>query len=237
MAEINDPFANTASVPAEPGRRIVSIALALNLIAVVTAYAAYADWVSRRSLVLLLVVFPWITLLLVRIFRPALYLNRELKMTNVTLAVVGPGLALLYLSLSDSTPIHWLKPTILTILGAVSLIMGVVFANPAAKPRGHALVVLAALCCAYGYGAGLQINALFDSGIAKSYPIRVLSTRSTAFARFLTVEPWGPKKWENNIMVRGSLYSHVHAGNVVCVHLHPGALGMAWYAVSSCSGG
>jgi ABC-type spermidine/putrescine transport system permease subunit I len=115
MAEMNDPFANTATVPAGRGRRIVSIALALNVIAVLTAYAAYSDWVSRRSLVLLLVVFPWITLLLVRIFRPALYLNRELKITNVTLAVVGPGLALLYLSLSDSTPIHWLKPTILTI--------------------------------------------------------------------------------------------------------------------------
>jgi hypothetical protein len=152
----------------------------------------------------------------------------------VTIAVVGPGLGLLGAVLTDSSPIDWLEPAILTIFGAALLTTGIILANPESKPRGTGLAVLVALCCAYGYGAGLEINALFDRGTVQSFPVRVLSKRSQHYVRSLAVEPWGPNESDDEITVRWSLYSHVHSGDIVCVQLHPGALDMAWYAASLC---
>ena len=178
--------------------------------------------------------FPWATLVLVRFMRPVWSLDQGWK-SNAATPVLVPGFVLTYLALLDSASLGWMGSVILTLFGAGLLATGIFSADPTSKPRGRVLAILAVACCAYGYGAGLELNTLLDKGSVTSYPVHVLSKRSSGrWAQFLTVEPWGRKESDNEITVRSSLYSQVSIGTVVCVNLHPGAFRLNWYAVSTC---
>jgi hypothetical protein len=232
---MNDPLAHPAKAPDEQNGRIVIVRHSLNVVAGASAFCAYYDWAARRPLAIFLIVFPWAALLLGKFMRPISSPGQVWK-SNTATPVLISGLALAYLALVDSASLGWTGSAILTIFGAGLLAMGIFFADPESKPHGRFLAILAVACCTYGYGAGLELNALFDKGSITSYPVHVISKRgpARAYAGYLTVEPWGPNESDNQITVRRSLYRQVSIGTVVCVNLHPGAFGVNWYAASMC---
>jgi hypothetical protein len=154
----------------------------------------------------------------------------------MTAGVLFPGFGLTILALHDSSPIGWLGPAVMALLGSALLTYGVMRADPGPKARGVALRIYALMFGAYGYGAGMVVNTALDTGTPTIYSVHVLSKHvSSGRGRslYLTVEPWGADKITGDISVNGELY-RAAIGSVVCVNLHSGALGAPWYALSLC---
>jgi len=101
-------------------------------------------------------------------------------------------------------------------------------------------VILSALFALYGGAALMVIDVRFDTArpqvfraaIADKY---VRRGRQTNY--ILAVPPWGPRTRPSTIGVASSLYDSVQVGDPICMTLHPGALGSAWYEAVRCADG
>jgi hypothetical protein len=92
---------------------------------------------------------------------------------------------------------------------------------------------------AYALGAVAQADSLLDTAQAETFQTRVVSTyishgRSTTYSA--TLAPWGPETSDNTHDVAPDLYAHLEFRGVACVTLHPGALHLRWYVISTCDG-
>jgi hypothetical protein len=207
----------------------------VNFVAIASTLCALFGFGPQGPLVVLLIAFPWITLLLVKRFRPDLSINGS-RASDMALGVLFPSLALTFRALYDCTPLDWPGPVVMAIVGTALLTFGAAHANEDRMNR-WALLVLGILCTSYGYGAGMEINARLDTTVPKTYAVKVLSKRISNgknHTRYLTVEPWGPKAKADEVTVPGGTYNQIKIGDRVCINWHPGALGVAWYALSLC---
>lgn len=102
-----------------------------------------------------------------------------------------------------------------------------------------AIIVVAIIGGVYGYGAFALADARFDPSPGTSYPVAVTS-KYTSQSRsstdyHLQLPAWGPRKAPSEVTVTDTIYNALQPGDPVCMILHPGALGDAWYDVSLCS--
>ena len=84
------------------------------------------------------------------------------------------------------------------------------------------------------------INVYFDRSQPENFRATVLAkyqteerrVKSTTFYDVyrIRVSPWGPIKNERGIEIDESLYQGLKVGQPICFHLHPGKLGIRWYA-------
>jgi len=90
----------------------------------------------------------------------------------------------------------------------------------------------------YGYGATVLANKLFDQAPPKMYLTfvydRSVNKISRHIERDLRLGPWGPRKAAANVEVPRRVFDAVRVDDSVCVLLHPGALGIAWFEVEPC---
>jgi len=105
-----------------------------------------------------------------------------------------------------------------------------------AGPRAFAAIV--AICAGlYAYGAITYADTRFDQSAVTPSPTQVLAKweshgRSTSYD--LKLAPWGPFDHPITVSVSSGLYSAVSEGDQVCMLLHPGAVGLAWYETRAC---
>ena len=208
------------------------------LLGVAFAGALYAifGWSPRGPILILQVALPWITLFFVRKFRPALSINGS-RASDLAACIWLPGIALTLRAVYDASPVHWQAPAVMTLLGAALLAYGVARADPDSKTRGWALVSSVLMFGFYGYGASMIINAYLDFRSPEVYMVKILDKRIAAdrgHARYLTIERWGPKTSVDQVKVSNSLYDALKIGDTACVNVYPGALRVAWYALSPC---
>jgi hypothetical protein len=189
----------------------------------------------------LMVALPWVAILLVANFAPFYRFGgpRNGPLPDLSLVLIIPGLFLMLHALQWIAPIGWEGPLLLTMCGSAILVGMALWCDPWLRKHRGLTVLLLILCCGYGYGAGLQANALLDRSTPTTYQVIVTEKyashgRSTSY--HLKLAPWGPNPSGQNLMVFRSQYEGVKAGDTICMLLRSGALRVRWSELGRCGG-
>ena len=161
---------------------------------------------------------------------PTRVINFVLLIPSATLMVAG-----------FTSPL--LAPQVMFLTGAagsaVALLAGLW--APRARPPaslGFLLAFLALYGAGLGVGAPALINRRFDHSPGQTFQATVEGRRITSgkggLHYSLRLGPWGPRTGPSFMPVTRAAYDAARPGDVACVSLHPGALGMAWYRASPC---
>jgi hypothetical protein len=188
-----------------------------------------------------LVVLPWLGILLVAHFTPYYRFGgpRGSSQPDLSLVLILPGAFLMLHALRGVSPVGWEKPLMLTVLGSVILVGVAFWCDPWLKKHLGIAALVLTLCCGYGYGAGLEVNALLDRSAPQTYSViitgkHVSHGKSTSY--HLQLAPWGPEASGQDLMVSYSQYVATKTGDTVCMLLRAGALGVAWSELGGCNG-
>jgi hypothetical protein len=184
-----------------------------------------------------LVLLPWIALAIVNqshgLFHVDGYWNDAHP--NVAIALLAPAFILVLRS-TDFEIVYSNAIVGLSAAVGILLFLGAVKVDPTLRTRRGSLVALFVLFLAYGYGAIIEANVLFDQtpGVIYTAPVverRVVAGKNTRYK--LRVGPWGPKAKQNEIRVERATYQYIRPGNVVKLVLKRGELGIKWYYLLS----
>jgi hypothetical protein len=134
-----------------------------------------------------------------------------------------------------------LVPWIAAAAGAVAgVTIGLVqMSRPGIVGRGQLLLVQALAVGAFAFGATSVADARFDPSDGSAARTTVADKyvghgRSTSYN--LKLAPWGPVSDVRTVSVSSTTYDALNPGDPVCLTLHPGGLGLAWYVLADCQG-
>lgn len=183
---------------------------------------------------------PWAAVGLVWRFRPLYQFDGRRSDPRPTLVhlLVLPGFALaIGVGLAGVSPVHWQALLPLTCGGALALTGAAVSVDPRLTRQPVSIIAMVLLTAPYGGGAGMQLNVRLDSSVAQVYPVKVISKEVHHSAKsgdswYLRLAPWGPVTQPRSFRVPYVRYRATHTGEVVCVLLHAGALGIPWYRLA-----
>lgn len=184
--------------------------------------------------------WPWLAVAMVAMFQPFYRFGglSNSPLPDLSRSLFLPGFFLVLTALTMST-VGWHRALGLTVVGGFILTGAAIYVDPWLRRHLVTAAQLALLCCAYGYGAGLEVNALLDHSPPTSYPASVLSKRSIRGSRsttyYLSVPAWGPYQAGQEVMVSPWRYRTTQVGDTICILLRPGALRVSWYTVASCA--
>lgn len=220
-------------------RRLRQLASWLSRITFGLAIGAYLLPDPHHVLVWICIALPWGAVALVRQFQPFYRLGgpKNSPLPDLSLPFFMPGVVLSLLALMSMSSVGWQPTFELSLVFFVALVAAAMLVDPWLRKHRVAALLLAVLCSGYGYGAGLEVNALLDRSTPINYPVAVLSKhvshgKSTSY--HFSLAPWGPYRTSEDVMVPGWRYRQTQVGGTVCVALRTGALGVAWYTVGSC---
>jgi hypothetical protein len=186
-----------------------------------------------------LVALPWIAILLVARLAPYYRFGgpRNSPLPDLSLVLIIPGLFLALRALQGIAPVGWEGPLLLTVFGSAILVGLAFWCDPWLKKHLGVTALLLILCCAYGYGAGMQVNALLDRSTPNTYRVMVTGKyvshgKSTSY--HIKLAPWGPNVSGQTLMVFRSQYEETKTGDTVCMLLRSGALHVAWSELGRC---
>lgn len=123
-------------------------------------------------------------------------------------------------------------------VGVTAAMLGGLWAlTPKPVKEVSALIYPAVLSLAYGWSSVILINQIGDTGKPRVTQAIVIDKwvhhgRSTSWN--LKVAPWGPVRNAEVLGVQPNLYNALQRGDLVCMNLYPGALGMGWYVPHLC---
>jgi hypothetical protein len=190
-------------------------------------------------LIWMMIALPWAAILLVAVFRPYYRFGgpRNSPLPDLSMMLLIPGAWLTLHALQNIAPIGWRAPLSLTAIGSLILVGAALWVDPWLQRHRGTAVLLLFIGCGYGYGAGLQVNALLDGSAPQAYRVLVVSRhvshgKSTSY--HLQLAPWGPNVGGQDLMVSPSRYAQTRPGDSVCMLLRPGALNVAWSELGQC---
>jgi len=220
-------------------RRLRQLASGLNFAVYGLGLASFFVRDPNHLLTWAMIALPWLAILLVGKFSPYFRFGgpRSTPLPDLSLVLMIPGLFLMLGALQRIAPIGWEGPSLLTVFGSAILVGSAFWRDPWLKKHRGTTVLLLFLCCSYGYGAGMQVNALLDRSTPQTYRVivsakRVSHGKSTSY--HLTLAPWGPEVNGQDLMVAYSQYAAVKPGDAVCMLLRAGALGVTWSELGRC---
>jgi hypothetical protein len=187
-----------------------------------------------------LAVLPWITILLVARSGGLYTIDERVNdvRPNLALPFILPGFVLMIRALYDIQVLYWIQALTVAVVGAVLLVGAAVVAKDRLRTRPFLMAVRFVLVMAYGYGAGIEVDALLDRAAPETFNA-VVTRKYVSTGRHTTREfvlsPWGPREEPNNVSVHPSFYEMIKSGDTVCVDLHSGAIAIPWYIVRPCS--
>jgi hypothetical protein len=192
----------------------------------------------RHLLTITFMALPWIFIVLVARYQPFYYIGgveRDGAHVNFSQILAFPGLALLMHVLIDFHVLNWKSPVLLACTGSVLLMTAAFVADPSLRARPMAALPPGLLLGMYGYGAGMDINALVDPGpsVYKTTVVRKEGGRN-AEVDYLVLAPWGPIQKAEYVRVSGARFEATQAGDTVCMYFGAGALRVPWYQVRDC---
>ncbi len=154
---------------------------------------------------------------------------------DLTLLLLTPGIFLTAGWLRDFEPLNWKQAVLLAVILAFALTFAATRVERELSKA--AIYILAVAAFAYGYCAGMILDAGLDRSTPQIYPVTVLGkyeSRARGTSWYLNVSPWGPRTGAGHVPVSPARYRATRPGDTVCVYLKSGALGVAWYAADSC---
>jgi len=187
----------------------------------------------------LLAVLPWLPVALMA-KNPGVYQLTGTAASgrpDLSAALIAPPLLLALRAFYDVHILDWsaLMPW---LVGAGALLAAsVAWVNRKASPRWSSAIVILLAAAAYGFGAAASSDAVLDASAPATYKPAVLGKHVTGGRNRsyeLTVDPWGPRKSVDDISVPFTVFNQARVGQPICVSVHAGALGSAWYRASSC---
>lgn len=148
-----------------------------------------------------------------------------------------PGFVLMLRGLLDYQVVDVPRLLGWAALGAVALTALLVRGDGALRRRWFVPALIMLLVAPYPWGALGAADVLLDDRPAETYEVAVLhkhvsSGKHTSYD--LRLAPWGPVGEEQEVDVGSALYDEVEIGDLVCVQLRPGALGVRWFVVDRC---
>jgi hypothetical protein len=187
-----------------------------------------------------LVVLPWVAICLVARFQPLYRFagSRNDERVDLTLPLMLPGLILTWDALFTLNTLEWQGPLMLACAGGLVLTGVAARIDPWFRHQRWGVLAIGLFACAYGYGTGMELNALTDGSPPQVHRVRVLGKHvdesSHVSTWYLTLEPWGPDADSEDVSVSKTQYQLTKPGDTVCVPLKSGALKIAWYRVETC---
>lgn len=126
----------------------------------------------------------------------------------------------------------------LAFAGGLLLTIAAARVDPWFQKQRWAVLLCGLMTCLYGYGAGLQLNTIADRSVPQVYRVAVVAKHVDENAHvktwYLTLEPWGTVTTSEDVSAAEALYRVTRPGEIVCVLLRRGAIGMPWYEVTAC---
>lgn len=185
------------------------------------------------------VTMPWFAVAAVAKFGPFYRFGgpRKSPLPDLSPALFISGLFLALKVLRSMSAVDWHSALALTLLGAFGIVGAASYADPWLRKHFGAAALLVLGCCGYGYGAGLEVNALLDRSVPKTYSVAVLFKRTShgrSTSYYLGVPAWGPRQLGGEVMVSERRYRNTRVGDTVCMLLRPGAFSVGWYVLASC---
>jgi hypothetical protein len=220
-------------------QRLRRVASGLNFVVYGLGLAGFFFRDPDHVLTWAMIALPWVAILLVAHFAPFYRFGgpRNSPLPDLSLMLIIPGLFLTLRALQRIAPIGWEGLSWLTAFGSAILVGLAFWCDPWLKKHRGTTVLLLFLCCSYGYGAGMQVNALLDRSMPQTYRVIVTAkhvSHGKSSSYHLTLAPWGPEVSGQDLMVAYSQYAAVKPGDAVCMLLRRGALGVAWSELGQC---
>jgi hypothetical protein len=201
---------------------------------------AWIDPRPYRLVISLLGLLPWVAVVITARSAGLFRIDQKPNDPHPSVAIpfLLPGAVLMLRVIHDMNSVEWIGPFCLSIALAGFLTAAAIMSDRSLRSRVITGLLIFVFSMSYGYGAGMEANALLDRSAASVYAVRVTdkresSGRSTTF--YLNLAPWGPMHKGNKVSVSPRFYRSVKAGDTVCVALRPGALHLPWYIVSACN--
>jgi hypothetical protein len=156
---------------------------------------------------------------------------------NLGTACAAPACALFARTLFDLNPVGWLPLT--SFAAAVALVFFITASRRETNlaRRWWRLLIAALLTGAYAFGALGQADVLLDRAPQSVLRSRIIDKQlgHTRIATYhLTLAPWGALTQPIDASVPRRVYDQAEIGDPACIHLHDGALGIAWFSVVPC---
>lgn len=200
-------------------------------------------WIYPRPYglaVTLLILLPWLAVLIVArsdgIFR--IDQRKNDAHPSVGTLFIIPGLILAMRVLNDLHVLNWKAALYVSIGIALALWVTAAKVDGSLRARPISLVLLLLITCAYGYGAGMEINALLDRSAGAVYSARVMRKHVSSGSRHvsyeLTLNSAEFPALNGNVSVPSPLYRSVTVGDSVCASVKRGALNVPWFMMQRC---
>lgn len=220
-------------------QRLAGFARGLNWVVYAVGIASFFISDPQHLFTWTMVALPWTGILLVAAFRPYYRFGgpRNSPLPDLSLVLIIPGALLTLRVLQSIAPIGWQGPLWLTSIGSLILVGAALWVDPWLRRHRGTTILLVFVCCGYGYGAGLELNALLDRSASQAYQVKVISKyvshgKSTSY--HLKLAPWGPNVNGQDLMVSASRYARTSPKSSVCMLLRSGALNVAWSELGLC---
>jgi hypothetical protein len=231
---------NDVRLGATPGQRMKSLAkgrrfaTALTVVGSIAALWGFVYPKPYDLTIAVLAALPWIAVEVVRRSRGLFRVdqNRNDSHPNVAIPYIFPGMVLMLRSMFDynivsSSAVAWFS------IGIGGLLCLSAFAADSTMRENVVnAVALAALSLPYGYGVAIEANSLLDYSSETGYTANVEGkriVRGKATTYELELGPWGPNARPNKLRVSPATFNPIQRGDVVCLALKRGALGVNWY--------
>ena len=160
---------------------------------------------------------------------------RRSRTANVTLAFGGPIFGLLLRSFDFKVmDLRGVLVPVAALTAALTLVIWKIARAP--SDRRWKLLVLVPFVAAYGYGALLEANGLFDSSRPIRYAVRVTGQRVLRGSRggrtyYLKVAPWGSHVEDSEVSVSRRMYEQTKVNDTVHIGVRSGYFNIPWYYV------
>lgn len=158
---------------------------------------------------------------------------------NLAIMLFGPAFVLGMRAMLDVNLIDLPHALEFGFLAGLPLVLAASLVRESGAARAWMMpaVLLAFVALPYGAGALVLADVQLDHQPAQTFQTQVLRKYITSGKHrqpYLVVAPWGPKTQAEKIAVGSAYYAHVEPESAVCMRLHRGALGLAWYGVNDC---
>lgn len=240
LAEI----ANDSTIGATPDERLEALKKGKRLARAINAVGIFSGlwglfYPRPYELVIAILVFlPLVALALIACSKGIIRVdqNKNDPHPSLALAIMVPALALAIRSLAGLYVVRWSNALWLAIGIGALIWYATLKVDPTLATRRVGAIAWAAVALFYGYGAGLQANAVLDRSPSTTYEAtisRKYISRGRSTSYHLRLNPWGPRQDGSSIQVARPLYDVLGPGDSVYLSLRQGAFGVQWYTVQS----
>jgi len=238
-------IATNAEIGATPEDRLTAAKNAKRLASLITTVACGIGiwgWFYPRPyrlVMISLLLLPWLALAIVMRSGGLFRIDSRPNDPHPTVAFVFllPGCVLMLRAVTDVHLLGWKAAVCVSVLVGLALAGMAMIADPTLKTHRGSIVGILFLSLFYGYGAGVQANAIFDRSTERVFTAKVIrkgivTGKRTTYKLYLA--PWGSQIRTDEVFVSQRWYDSLQPGDVVCPVLHDGALHIRWYTVHPC---